>query len=171
MAWPLATLALVLSMSGCVVLGTYDFDGYRPSTVDAGNAPPVGSGGTSSGGGPDCIARTCADLRAECNTFDDGCGGMLDCGTCVPPATCGGADGAFRCGTDPCKSRTCEDLGASCGMISDGCGGTVNCGGCVPPATCGGGGISKTCGCTPVTCPERGAECGMSSAAGWHVTQ
>src|ERR1043165_4699830 len=95
-----AQLALALSLSGCVVLGTYDFDGYRASQD---TARPTGGGGPDGGtppgdgsGPPDCIGRTCGDLQAECGMVPDGCGGVIDCGSCET-GICGGG-GRYRCG-------------------------------------------------------------------------
>ncbi|MGC4092547.1 MAG: hypothetical protein QM756_32645 [Polyangiaceae bacterium] len=65
-----------------------------------------------------------------------------------------------------CK-RVCE--ATECGPVSDGCDGFIECGGCKAPETCGGGGIPSHCGggtpvdCTPKTCAEVGAECGMQA--------
>lgn len=39
---------------------------------------------------PGCTPRTCADVGAQCGPVADGCGALLDCGDCTPPATCGG---------------------------------------------------------------------------------
>lgn len=44
-----------------------------------------------------CIPSTC-DV-GYCGVFNDGCGGALDCGGCVAPATCGGGGEENRCGT------------------------------------------------------------------------
>jgi hypothetical protein len=45
-----------------------------------------------------CAPTTCAVLSANCGSLPDGCGGTLQCGTCTPPATCGGAGEQNRCG-------------------------------------------------------------------------
>jgi hypothetical protein len=45
-----------------------------------------------------CIPKTCAAQGATCGTVSDGCGGMLSCGTCVAPQTCGGGGKANVCG-------------------------------------------------------------------------
>ena len=37
-----------------------------------------------------CLARTCADVGAECGAIDDGCGNSLACGSCEAGTTCGG---------------------------------------------------------------------------------
>ena len=35
-----------------------------------------------------CVPDTCADLGNTCGTWDDGCGGTLECGTCAPGEEC-----------------------------------------------------------------------------------
>jgi len=45
-----------------------------------------------------CILTTCAAQSANCGSIPDGCGGTLDCGTCTPPASCGGAGVPYQCG-------------------------------------------------------------------------
>ncbi|MEO7095889.1 MAG: hypothetical protein ABI175_21695, partial [Polyangiales bacterium] len=115
------------------------------------------------GGG--CKKRTCAEAGADCGALADGCGGLLECGTCSAPSVCG----AFKsnvCGTS-CKSLTCADLKATCGKQGDGCGAVIDCGTCAAPETCGGGGPSK-CGslggpCTAKTCLDLGKNCGPIS--------
>jgi len=124
-----------------------------------------GSFSDAPGGGSDaqgCVPRTCAQLGAQCGSAADGCGGVIQCGSCPTGQNCGGG-GANKCGTGACTPKTCAQLGASCGVASDGCGDVVSCGSCVPPQTCGGAGTANQCGCTPKTCPELGAECGSIS--------
>ncbi|MFH0900444.1 MAG: SUMF1/EgtB/PvdO family nonheme iron enzyme [Pseudomonadota bacterium] len=107
-----------------------------------------------------CSPTTCARAKKDCGTISDGCGGLLNCGSCSSPDTCGGSGEANKCG---CRAKSCAGLGAACGTLSDGCRGTLNCGWCEAPQTCGGGGTSYQCGCTPVTCQARGAKCGTIS--------
>jgi hypothetical protein len=45
-----------------------------------------------------CTPTTCCALGANCGSFSDGCGGTLDCGTCVPPLSCGGGGVPNQCG-------------------------------------------------------------------------
>jgi len=49
------------------------------------------------GRGLKCNPITCADLNYDCGEYGDGCDGVLECGTCVAPAFCGGG-GYNRCG-------------------------------------------------------------------------
>jgi hypothetical protein len=87
-----------------------------------------------------CTPRTCAQQGIECGPAGDGCGGLLQCGTCTPPLTCGGGGVPGTCGGPTCTPRTCEQAGANCGMIGDGCGSTVDCGPCPEGQVCGAGG-------------------------------
>jgi hypothetical protein len=46
-----------------------------------------------------CTAKTCLDQGIECGPAGDGCGNLIpSCGTCAPPATCGGGGVAGKCG-------------------------------------------------------------------------
>jgi hypothetical protein len=49
-------------------------------------------------GHPACTPRTCRSAGADCGVLADGCGGSLQCGTCLFPATCGGAGIPNVCG-------------------------------------------------------------------------
>ncbi len=115
-----------------------------------------------------CVPKVCKDLGVDCGKQADGCGGLIECGNCVPPAICGGGGKPSLCGTAPCTAKTCIELGASCGKQGDGCGGLIDCGTCTAPETCGGGGVPNACGkttvdggaCTPKTCTAMGFDCG-----------
>ncbi len=112
---------------------------------------------------PTCTPRTCAAAGATCGPIGDGCGGMLNCGTCAAPLTCGGGGVPSACGTTTCRPRTCVEQGLSCGPAGDGCGGTLNCGTCPAGMTCGGGGTIGVCGapaCRPQTCASQMLTCG-----------
>jgi hypothetical protein len=112
---------------------------------------------------PMCTPKTCAMLGTNCGLQGDGCGGVVNCGTCTAPQVCGAGGSPGVCGTG-CTPKTCAMLGYDCGTQGDGCGGVLNCGTCVAPATCGGGGPGK-CGnmtCTPVTCAALGNPCGTT---------
>jgi hypothetical protein len=114
---------------------------------------------------PTCTPKTCQDLGATCGYRADGCGGLLDCGTCTAPDTCGGGGVPNECGRS-CTQTTCGAQGANCGIIADGCGGVLTCGVCTAPAGCGGGGTPNVCGipsCTPRSCASLNASCGPIS--------
>jgi hypothetical protein len=112
---------------------------------------------------PTCKPRTCLDQKISCGPAGDGCGKLLDCGSCVLPDTCGGGGTPGVCG-HVCKPRTCQDQMISCGPAGDGCGHPLDCGPCTPPDTCGGGGMPGVCGhavgCMPLTCAQQGLSCG-----------
>ncbi|APR86701.1 Tryptophan synthase alpha chain [Minicystis rosea] len=115
---------------------------------------------------PTCTTPvTCQDVGANCGPIGDGCGGVIDCGTCTAPDTCGGGGTPSVCGSKPCVAKTCSQLGANCGPVADGCGGVVMCGTCTAPDICGGGDKPSVCGhtstCTPFTCAQLGVNCGM----------
>lgn len=119
----------------------HDDDGGSPPPD--GGADDAGVGGEMDGGedsGP-CVPTVCG--AAACGGVDDGCGGILACGTCSAPETCGGGGAVGECG---CAPRTCGSLGATCGTLDDGCGATLTCGACAGTATCGGGGDPLRCG-------------------------
>ncbi|MDP8999985.1 MAG: hypothetical protein M3O46_07730 [Myxococcota bacterium] len=155
-----------------------------PETCGAGGFSKCGlPAGVSPDGGRtvSCTPSTCAAFGFTCGPAADGCGGLLQCGTCAAPQTCG-AGGFSKCGLPPgvapdggstisCTPKTCSALGYDCGPASDGCGALLQCGTCTSPQTCGGGGFNK-CGapsgaspdgasaCTPTTCASQGITCG-----------
>lgn len=91
---------------------------------------------------PTCTPETCATLGVGCGSgFSDGCGGLLNCGSCSGVNTCGGGGTPSQCG---CTAKTCAQLG--CGTPSDSCGHTLNCGCDQVPQTCGGDGQTSVCG-------------------------
>jgi hypothetical protein len=47
---------------------------------------------------PNCTPLTCAKVGANCGQVADGCGGVLSCGNCIAPQTCGGGGTANVCG-------------------------------------------------------------------------
>lgn len=99
----------------------------------------------------ECIPVTCAAEGKDCGEINDGCGAILDCGTCPFP-------------NQPCDDNVCGTCvpnctGKPCGVDNDGCGGPCLNGSCPPNQTCGGGGTPGVCGCTPATCPA-GTDCG-----------
>ncbi len=110
-----------------------------------------------------CVPKTCAQLGKNCGSAGDGCGGLLDCGTCTT-GTCAGGGTPGVCGSPTCTAKTCTQLSIACGPAGDGCGGVLSCGGCTAPQTCGGGGVAGQCGgtaaCVPKTCTQLGISCG-----------
>ena len=104
------------------------------------------------GGG--CGLVTCASAGAKCGPLGDGCGGVIQCGSCPSPQTCGGGGTYSVCGgSGGCTPKTCLQLGFNCGPAGDGCGGLLDCsangalaGPCPAGQTCGGGGTPSVCG-------------------------
>jgi hypothetical protein len=96
-----------------------------------------------------CVPKTCAGLHATCGAEDDGCGGVLQCGSCAATSEC-------IAGACVCQPTTCPTLGATCGVEDDGCNGALNCGTCLPSQVC----TNNACACKPTTCAEAGATCG-----------
>lgn len=56
----------------------------------------AGQGGTNQS---TCQTITCKDLGQDCGTAGDGCGRLLQCGSCTAPQFCGGG-GINKCGGD-----------------------------------------------------------------------
>ena len=133
-----------------------------------GGRPNVCASVSGVGDGGVCVARTCASLGVNCGPVSDGCGRLLDCGTCASPQFCGGGGVPNVCGGSRCVARTCADAAANCGSVADGCGGLLSCGTCVGAETCGGGGLANRCGtpgsgpstCVARTCASANANCG-----------
>ncbi len=133
-------------------------------------SPTVGTG---------CVPKTCTDLGITCGPAGDGCGGILQCGTCGPGQQCGVTGKPSQCvaatptGPDggACIAKTCADYkleNKDCGKQSDGCGNVIDCGGCIDPEFCGGGGPSKCAvsgggACIPKTCADYPGKCGVQS--------
>jgi hypothetical protein len=96
---------------------------------------------------PVCTPKTCTEIGASCGPEGDGCGNIIQCGSCPSPQTCGGGGTPGVCGSGgTCTPKTCAQLGLNCGQTSDGCSNVIDCGTCSPPLTCGGGGQSNICG-------------------------
>ena len=101
-----------------------------------------------------CTPKGCG---SKCGPQSDGCGNIIQCASCVPPASCGGGGVPNICGTPVvCKPLTTCPAGTDCGPLGDGCGGLIYCcatppcsvsnSACTSPAVCGGGGVANQCG-------------------------
>ena len=167
----------ILFVAGCVVgvgLLAASCGGTAPplegtATDDASAPGEQGGEGSFGGDSPDgggggdggcSSAITCAQAGANCGPMADGCQGIIDCGTCTPPETCGGGGASNVCGSFVCTPKTCADLDSNCGPVGDGCGGLLDCGSCNLPKRCAGapGKCSIPATCTnlclqQVTCP------------------
>jgi hypothetical protein len=65
----------------------------------------------------ECAPRTCEDLAATCGTPDDGCGGMLECGTCADGTAC--VEGVCSCGVDEAEENDVQAQAHELGEITD----------------------------------------------------
>ncbi len=176
----------VMLLAGCGSPGNDTF-GVLDAGHDDVTLKDAGSLRMGGGNSVSCSGLTCARLGYTCGITGDGCGGMLDCGTCVGPETCGGGGKFSVCGgSGPCTPKTCSDLGATCGPQGDGCGNLLQCGSCTAPDICGGGGTPSTCGgngaphpdggldggpCVPITCASLGFSCGPAGDGCGNVIQ
>jgi len=112
---------------------------------------------------PVCTPTTCAQENIQCGPSGDGCGNVLQCGTCPSGQTCGGGGVPSVCGAPMCTPTTCAAQNVQCGPAGDGCGNALSCGTCPSGQSCGGGGMPGVCGagmCTPRTCAEQNIQCG-----------
>jgi len=185
-AWVLGFVA-AFSLVGCQcdgvatqTDGSAGGDGTTGGGSGGSTGGGAGGGSVGGGGGGDvdagpvdagCGLVTCRSAGVGCGLIGDGCSSVIDCGACPAPQTCGGGGVASQCGGDGgCVPRTCQQVGASCGPMSDGCGRIMNCGACTGADVCGGGGVPGQCGtptgagdagCTPRTCAQLGASCGV----------
>lgn len=98
-------------------------------TEDAGDTSDTGDTGDTGDDG--CTRRTCVDLGPVCGTFDDGCGGTIEC-----LAGCGCTDESWE--TD-CPPRPCETAVGCTGGNCD-----------YAPVTCG----ASACVCRLASCDE-----------------
>jgi formylglycine-generating enzyme required for sulfatase activity/subtilisin-like proprotein convertase family protein len=113
-------------------------------------------------GGACCVPTSCYVLRVACGPAADGCGGVLDCGTCQ-----GAGEVCFE--GSCCVPATCAELGKECGSWDDGCGGdTGACGSCLAGHGCDAAGQCQwdlTCGAT--VCPPLAGYAGSCNARGF----
>jgi hypothetical protein len=154
-----------------------------PDTCGGGGVPSqCGNSHLLPDGGNPCTPATTCPAGMTCGQAADGCGGVINCGSCALPDICGGGGVPGQCGNsgllpdggNPCTPTTCAALGYTCGAAGDGCGGMLSCGTCTNPQFCGGGG-PNVCGgnnglepdggiaCTPTTCAALGYNCGFAS--------
>jgi hypothetical protein len=153
-----------------------------PDTCGGGGVPSqCGNTHLTPDGGNPCTPATTCPVGETCGQAADGCGGLINCGTCTSPDICGGGGVPGQCGHTGlgsdggviCTPTTCAALHYNCGPAGDGCGGQLNCGSCTDPQYCGGGGYD-VCGgnnglnpdgsvpCTPTTCAHLGYNCGFA---------
>ena len=126
-----------------------------------------------------CTPQTCAALKYDCGPISDGCGNVIQCGTCTSPdycggggySKCGGEGNPTQCPVDVCPPATCDDY--DCGLAADGCGGLLDCGSCPFAEACS----ENQCvwpadagSCVPATCEGLVYDCGsVSDGCGGHM--
>jgi hypothetical protein len=128
---------------------------------------------------PRCVPRTTCTADRQCGTQDDGCEGVVLCGSLAGACPANQFCDAGACKPVPINPPACTVdkpavCGARvCGSVADGCGGIVSCGGCSAGATCSSDGskcVDPQQPCTPLAQCSAAAACGSqvraSSAAG-----
>jgi hypothetical protein len=161
--------------------GLVDAGGHDVTLKEAGNLV------TGEAAAISCNPLTCERLGYTCGLTGDGCGGMINCGTCEAGSSCGGGGKFSVCGgSGPCVPKTCNELMATCGPQGDGCGNLLQCGSCTKPQICGGGGVPSECGgngpphpdggldggpCVPKTCADQNLSCGPAGDGCGNVIQ
>jgi hypothetical protein len=88
----------------------------------------------------------------ECGYISNGCGGIVNCGSCPTGQGCGVYGIANRCEAY-LPPDECVVLGRNCGKITSVCGGTLDCGTCPTGQQCNSNGV---CGppCVPKVCAD-----------------
>ena len=88
-----------------------------PEICGASGFSKCGGGfGLGPDGGPLCNPTTCQSLGFDCGPTGDGCGGLLQCGTCQAPLICGAAGTPGRCGSacnGLCQQQVACDSGTT----------------------------------------------------------
>jgi hypothetical protein len=100
------------------------------------------------------VSQTCAQQNVQCGPAGDGCGNILQCGTCPMGQLCVGG----TC-TTGCTPQTCAQQNLACGMQDDTCGNILSCGACPPNEVCVDGQCTTGL-CHPKTCAQQGYSCG-----------
>ena len=133
------------------------------------------------GGSSGCTPTTCAQLGYTCGVAADGCGGVLNCGTCANPQFCGGG-GFDKCGGDnglaadggvPCTPTTCASSAtpaaspptAAAASSIAAAAPTRSTAAAAATDQCGGNnGLAAdgSVACTPETCSSLGYTCGVA---------
>ncbi|MFO0676874.1 MAG: hypothetical protein U0169_10085 [Polyangiaceae bacterium] len=73
-------------------------DGTTPFTTDIPKPDDTTPPSATPPSEPECKPTTCAAIGANCGPIADGCGGLVECGTCTAPEICGGDGTANVCG-------------------------------------------------------------------------
>jgi hypothetical protein len=123
------------------------------------SVPPGDDGG--------CGLVTCSSAGAACGDIGDGCGGLINCGSCGTNQTC--VMGQCITNMGMCTPKSCMDQGFNCGLAGDTCGNVINCGTpCPAPQICGGGGVDNVCGntCTKLCLQQVACDMGSTTISG-----
>jgi hypothetical protein len=131
-------------------------------------------GGGSSGGDGNCQPTTCEAQGKNCGPIVNGCGDIIECGSCSGDQVCGLVElNVCTSPADACVHHTQAQAcaGKECGLESDGCGGTIDCGSCPDGQGCGVeeafqcgvivGGSATDCAARIESCASVGARCGL----------
>ncbi|MEW5853662.1 MAG: hypothetical protein AB2A00_33105 [Myxococcota bacterium] len=118
---------------------------------------------------PQCQPRTCQQMGATCGVVDDGCGQVLDCGTCRAGEMCGAARQCVvvMCGGpgQPCSAQAPCAPGLACinGVCMDGGACTPDGAQCDPNRPCCNGQPCPANGfCEPNGCRPTGEPCAVN---------
>ena len=169
--------------------GTYTCDNTNGGqTCDTAGGEICGGAGVANQCGkvactPETQAQACPGSAsgASCGFQPDGCGNLIDCGSCPQDQRCG-LNTPSICGLLPvCQPTPVATACASkCGSVPDGCGGVYYCDGtnggvtCTGSEYCGANNQPNQCGippmsCVPQTCAQLGHSCGLASDGCGHV--
>jgi hypothetical protein len=128
-------------------------DGCGGLTANCGSCATgqtCGGGGVANqcGAPPDsgtCVPMTCPGQGIACGPAGDGCGGLLQCGTCPNGTACNAGQCYPPDGGPPvCVPKTCAQQGVQCGPAGDGCGNIITCPPCPNGQTCNSSGQCVT---------------------------
>lgn len=152
--------------SGSGIAGADSIGGGGNGPAGAGGDILGGEGGGSSG---KCEPTTCEAQGKSCGVIADGCGGVIDCGSCGEGQVCGAQQANVCAGLDDVCVRLSPEVaceGKQCGVEGDGCGGTIECGSCPDGQSCG---VVAADQCAPTPgsttdCPARIPSCAAVEA-------
>ena len=104
--------------------------------------------GPDSGGGDGSCAKkvTCTSRGRGCGPIDNGCGGIIQCGSCPAGQTCGGGGKPSECGTAVRPDDAAPGAGSTAARPATAAA-AAQCGTAGDAGTCGGGGgAAGVCG-------------------------
>ena len=77
-----------------------------------------GNNGLKADGATNCNPTTCAALKLDCGPAGDGCGGLLQCGSCSGSQICGGGGVPGNCGNSQCTGLCLQQGGCDSGALT-----------------------------------------------------